>query len=163
MIIYKKASRNDFDGIYAFCQKLIAEAVQMSFVDVTSPEVLESWFEKSEYDMYIGVLEEAPHKVVGMLRTKVGTGDQSHSIYLSCAVDPEYRNHSIATAVTDFGLADQKEQGILIARTLIFDWNTPSIKTIEKCGFTCSGRVVMVIIDPITGKPVDDLIYYKVL
>lgn len=163
MIAYKKATIEDFEGIYAFCQKLIVEDVHMSFVDVSSREVLNQWFETPAYDMYVAVLEGSPETVVGMLRTKRGSGDQSHSIYLSCAVDPVYRQHSIATQVTDFGLEDQKEKGILIARTLIFDWNTPSIKTIEKCGFSCSGRVVMVIVDPVTGQTADDMIYYKLL
>ena len=69
----------------------------------------------------------------------------------------------MATDITNFGLADTKTYGVLIARTKIYSWNKASIATIKKCGFVESGRVVMHQYEASVGDYIDDLIFHKVL
>lgn len=160
MIDYKLADSTLFDAIYDFCQEMIRLKARMSFVDVTSEAVLWSWLEDEKIRLYVALEGE---KVAGMLRVKRGTGDQSHAIQIACAVAPQYRNQHIATELTNHGLEVERSMGVKIARTLIYDWNVASIKTIEGCGFTCSGRIPMVHYNPETGAVEDDLVYYKLL
>lgn len=160
MIAYITASSDHFDAIYAFCQKLIVENARMSFTDVTSEAVLWSWMEDERIKLYIAIDEG---RVVGMLRTKRGAFDQAHAVQIACAVDIHYRNQQIATNLTNYGLDQAKLEGVLIARTLIYDWNTPSIKAIKKCGFIESGRIPMVHYNQETGTSEDDLLFYKML
>mgnify|MGYP001172839561 CR=1 FL=1 len=157
---FQQANASHFDAIYKFCQLLIIEKARMSFTDVTSEAILWSWMEDSQVQLYIALDGDV---VVGMLKTKRGIGDQFHAVQIACAVDANYRNLNVATQVTLFGLEQERQKGARIARTLIYDWNLASIKTIERCGFICSGRIPMVHYDPITGRAEDDLIYYKML
>lgn len=157
-IHYKVAETGDFEAIYNFCQMMIRVNARMSFVDVTSEAILWQWMEDAQIKLY---LAEDGHRLVGMLRAKRGIGDQAHAIQIACAVDPEYRQRHIATGLTNFGLEDAYRHGVKIARTLIYDWNQASIRTIEKCGFKCSGRIPMVHYNPLTGAQEDDLVYYK--
>ena len=156
----EKADASHFDAIYEFCQLLVAEKTRMSFIEVTSEAVLWSWMEDNMIQLYIALDGK---KVIGMLRTKRGKGNQNHAIQIACAVDPNYRKQNVATAVTLYALESEKSKGVRIARTLIYDWNTASIKTIEKCGFTCSGKIPMVHYDVLTGRSEDDLVYFKLL
>jgi len=159
MYTLKVANQDDALEIYHFCQLLIEDHVRMSFTDVVSIDVVHHWLADPRMTLYIAVLEDT--KVIGMLRTKAFKGNKAHAIDLACAVDSNYRQHAVATSLTEFGLLDQKNRGKMIARTYIYSWNIASIKTIEKLGFTLDGRIKMLYYDPSTHESVDDLIYSK--
>jgi len=82
---------------------------------------------------------------------------------VACAVKKEYRKQNLATDITNYGLADLKSLGVLIARTYIYSWNKASIATIKKCGFEEGGRVLMHQYEPDLGEFIDDLLFHRVL
>ncbi|OJV63172.1 MAG: hypothetical protein BGO41_10770 [Clostridiales bacterium 38-18] len=147
------------DAIFELCQRLIEENARMSFTDIENIEHLEKWFNDTNVLLY-GKLNEAG-QLIAMVKATRGVGNKAHSCYLAAATHPDYRKESQASSLTNEVLDDLKNRGVLIARTYIYSWNHASIKTIEKCGFTLSGRVVMHEYDEITGDYIDDLIYYK--
>jgi GNAT superfamily N-acetyltransferase len=53
------------------------------------------------------------------------------------AVHPTYRKRGIARSLVFRCLQQAWEQGINLVTTSISDYNQPSIKTFESCGFTC--------------------------
>lgn len=157
----KKLTRQDAKEIYELCTLLRDENARMSFTDIVSIEGLEIWFNDESVSLY-GTYDADNH-LIAMLKSTRGKGNKAHSAYLAAAVHPNYRKQSLASELTLKVLEKLKSEGILIARTYIYSWNTASIATIEKCGFQMSGRVMMHEYDEISGGYIDDLIYYKVL
>ena len=151
----------DVAQIYDFCQRLKEEHARMSFTDVETEAEVEAWLE--DPSIYAFGTFEASGVLTGLLRAKRGQGNKAHSVYLAAAVHPEYRKRNIAKELTLFALEILKGEGVKIARTYIYSWNKASIATIEKCGFTYGGSVVMHEYDPVTEAYIDDLIYHKVL
>jgi RimJ/RimL family protein N-acetyltransferase len=158
--MYKKANLDDFDMILAFCQELNEQDAKMSFVSLASKYKLQEQLEDEIYHFYIAVLND---QVVAMFRAKRGTGNKSHACYVACAVKKEYRKQNLATDITNYGLADLKTLGVLIARTYIYSWNKASIATIKKCSFEEGGRVLMHQYEPDLGEYIDDLLFHRVL
>ncbi|MCK8059084.1 MULTISPECIES: GNAT family N-acetyltransferase [unclassified Fusibacter] len=157
---FKIARDEDAYKIYDFCKEMIRTDARMSFTDGTSLSVIENWLLDEAVTLYIAVEDDM---VAAMFRAKRGSGNKSHSAYIACAVHPTFRRRELASKLTLFGLEDQKRKGVVIARTYIYSWNKPSIKTIEKCGFELAGRVSMHEYEKTLNAYIDDLIYHKVL
>ncbi len=147
------------EGIFELCQRLKEENARMSFTDIEHIDQLENWFNDSNVLLY-GKFSESG-QLIAMVKATRGVGNKAHSCYLAAATHPDFRKESLASSLTNEVLDDLKNRGVLIARTYIYSWNRASIKTIEKCGFTQSGRVVMHEYDELTGEYIDDLIFYK--
>ncbi|MCH4888249.1 GNAT family N-acetyltransferase [Acidaminobacter sp. JC074] len=158
--MYKKADLKDADLILDFCLELKAQDAKMSFTSMDTLEEIVDELKSDQVNLYIAVEDDI---VTAMFRAIRGEGNKSHACYIACAVKKTYRQRHLATDLTNYGLADMKSQGVLIARTKIYSWNKASIKTIEKCGFELGGRVVMHQYEPELGDYIDDLIYHKIL
>ncbi len=158
--MFKKAGLEDIKKILEFCLELKEQNAKMSFTSMDTPEHIEEQIKSELKHIYLSIEDEV---VTAMFRAIRGKGNKSHSCYVACAVKREYRNKYLATDLTSYGLADMKSMGVLIARTKIYSWNKASIKTIEKCGFELSGRIVMHQFEPSVGEYIDDLIYHKIL
>jgi len=158
LLIVNRSHRQE---VFRLCQMLREENARMSFTDIASEEELDQWFDSPEIYLY-GAFD-ADGQLVGLLKATRGKGNKSHSAYLAAAVHPAFRKQQVAKTLTEYGLIKLKAEGILIARTYIYSWNTASIATIERLGFTQSGRVFMHEYDPTEGGYIDDLIFYKLL
>lgn len=154
-------NRSHRQEVFRLCQLLREENARMSFTDIASEEELDQWFDSPEIYLYGAFNTDG--QLIGLLKATRGKGNKSHSVYLAAAVHPAYRKQQVAKTLTEYGLTKLKEEGILIARTYIYSWNTASIATIESLGFIQSGRVYMHEYDPDEGGYIDDLIYYKLL
>lgn len=158
--MFKKAEISDVDRILTFCLELREQDAKMSFTTFDSQEKIESYLKDETVFLYIAVDGEV---VTAMFRALRGQGNKGHSVYVACAVKKEYRKKNLATDLTNYGLADVKKYGVIIARTKIYSWNKASIATIKKCGFEEGGRVLMHQYEPSVGGYIDDLIFHKVL
>lgn len=153
--------RADIAAIYELCKSLKQENARMSFTDVENEADIVAWLEDANMYLY-GAFDDVG-SLTGLIRAKRGVQNKAHSVYLAAAVHPEHRKRNIAYDLTLYALDRLKAEGVKIARTYIYSWNTASIATIEKCGFTFGGRVMMHEFDELTGTYIDDLIYHKVL
>jgi len=151
----------DLDAIYELCHLLREENARMSFTDIKDHSQINEWLSDPLVSVF-GDFNEEGH-LRGLLKATRGKDNKSHSAYLAAATHPGHRKMKIAQSLTLFALDALKKEGVLIARTYIYSWNLPSIATIEKCGFTMSGRIVMHEFDDVTLTYIDDLIYYKLL
>jgi len=150
---------NDLDAIFDLCQLLKRENARMSFTDIDDKLQIQQWFDDSNVFLYGDFTESG--RLIGLLKATRGKENKAHSVYLAAATHPDFRKQKVAVHLTLFALEELKKEGIKIARTYIYSWNTASIATIEKCGFTQSGRVVMHEYDEVTQSYIDDLIYFK--
>lgn len=157
----REIERTDIATIFELCQLLKQENARMSFTDVESESDITAWLEDPNIYLY-GAFDHAGH-LTGLVRAKRGIHSKAHSVYLAAAVHPDYRKRNIAVELTQFALEKLRDKDVKIARTYIYSWNKASIATIEKCGFTYGGRVVMHEFDEVTGTYIDDLIYHKIL
>ncbi len=157
----RKISEMDLDAIYALCHLLREDNARMSFADIKDRSQINEWLSDPLVSVFGDFGDDG--KLRGLLKATRGKDNKSHSVYLAAATHPDYRKMNIAYSLTLFTLEALKEEGILIARTYIYSWNRASIATIEKSGFTLSGRVVMHEYDEVTKTYIDDLIYYKLL
>ncbi len=132
----------------------------MSFTSFDAIEKISSYIDDENIFLYISISNGC---INAMFRAIRGEGNKSHSCYVACAVKKEFRQQNLATELTKYGLDDVKSIGVLIARTKIYSWNTASIATIKKCGFSESGRIVMHQYEDRLGEYIDDLIFHKVL
>lgn len=153
--------KSDLESVFELCQVLKEENARMSFTDVESMDDVDKWLEDKNVYLYGSFDSEG--KLLGLIKATRGRGNKSHSAYLAAAVHPKARKKNVATELTLYALDELKKEGLLIARTYIYSWNTASINTIEKCGFIQSGRVFMHEYDTETQGFIDDLIYYKCL
>lgn len=157
----RKINEMDLDAIYKFCHLLREENARMSFADIKDHSQINEWLSDPLVSVYGDFGDDG--QLRGLLKSTRGKDNKSHSVYLAAATHPDHRKMSIAHRLTLFALEALKEDGVLIARTYIYSWNQASIATIEKCGFTMSGRIVMHEFDELTQTYIDDLIYYKLL
>lgn len=156
----RKATISDAQMILDFCLELKDQNAKMSFTDFDSLEIVNEALNDFNTHLYVAIQDNL---VVAMFRGLRGENNKSHSAYVACAVKKEYRKQNLATELTEFGLMDLKSQGVLIARTKIYSWNTASINTIKKSGFSESGRIFMHEFEPDSGTYIDDLIFHRVL
>ena len=161
-ITYRKASLKDLYNILSFCRELKEEKAKMSFCDVDNTSEIQSWIDNSNMYLFIAV-DEVNNIIAGMFLAKRGLNNKRHSVYISAAVNKQYRNHGVATTITNTSLEEIKKDGVIIARTKIYSWNELSIKTIKKCGFIESGKSFMHEYHEDHGGYVDDLIFHKII
>lgn len=157
----RKINEMDLDAIYELCRLLRDENARMSFTDIKDRNQINEWLSDPLVSVFADFDENG--QLTGLLKATRGKDNKSHSVYLAAATHPDYRKMNIAHRLTLYALEALKEEGVKIARTYIYSWNRASIATIEKCGFTLSGRVVMHEFDEATQTYIDDLIYYKLL
>lgn len=158
--MFRKANLEDVEKILDFCLELKAEDAKMSFTSFDHQEKIIEQIVNPNIYLYLALDQDI---VTAMFRTIRDTGNKSHSVYVAAAVKKSYRQHSLATDLTLYGLEDVKGEGVLIARTMIYSWNKASIATIKKCGFIEAGRKHMHQYEPLLGGYIDDLIFHKVL
>lgn len=149
------------DMIFEFCNDLNKENTKMSFADIEDKSMILKWIESDHVRLYLAL--DSDGKLVSMLRADIGSQNKSHSAYIAAATKVDERNKGLAQELVKYSLRKLKEEGIKIVRTKIYSWNKPSISTIEKCGFTLSGRIVMHEYDEDLEDYIDDLIYHKIL
>lgn len=157
----RRINEQDTDAIFDLCQLLKEENARMSFTDIEDKQQIKQWLDDPAIFLF-GAFDDNG-KLKGLLKATRGKDNKTHSVYLAAATHPAYRKKHVAENLTLFALESLKNEGIKIARTYIYSGNTASIATIEKCGFTQSGRVVMHEFDEVTQSYIDDLIYYKLL
>lgn len=156
-----EAGSTHIDKIFEFCNDLKRENAKMSFADIEDKSTLIKWIESDFVRLYLTI--DSDGTLLAMLRADIGSGNKSHSAYLAAATKIEARNKGIGQDLVKYSLKKLKDEGIKIVRTKIYSWNKPSISTIEKCGFTLSGRIVMHEYDEDLEDYIDDLIYHKIL
>lgn len=160
-IVYRPMHLSDVDSVWKFLEAIKQENSQVSLVEVPSKEQVEEWLENDNLFLYIA---ECKDLVVGLLRATRGTEPyKRHAVTLSIAVHPEYRSQGIAKELTNTGLEDMKQDGVIIARTYIYSDNTASINTVLRLGFTFAGSVLMHHYSNELEQYVDDLIFHKIL
>lgn len=160
-IVYRPMHLSDVDGVWRFLEVIKLENGQVSFVEIPDKEELMGWLENESLFLYIA---ECMDEVVGLFRATRGSEKyKRHSVTLSIAIHPEYRNKGIAKELTNTGLEDMKKDGIVIARAYVYSDNIPSINTVLKQGFTFAGSVLMHHYNDKLNQYVDDLIFHKIL
>jgi len=160
-IVYRPMHLSDLESVWSFLEKIKEENSQVSLVEIPDQEELKCWLENESLFLYIA---ECKDQTVGLLRATRGSESyKRHSVILSIAIHPEYRNQGIARELTNTGLEDMKKDGITIARAYIYSDNIASINTILKLGFTFAGNVLMHHYNDKQKQYVDDLIFHKIL
>jgi ribosomal protein S18 acetylase RimI-like enzyme len=160
-IVYRPMHLSDVEGVWKFLEVIKVENSQVSLVEIPDKEELKEWLDNESLFLYIA---ESKDQIVGLLRAT--RGDKSykrHSVILSIATHPEYRNQGIARELTNTGLEDMKKDGITIARAYIYSDNISSINTVLRLGFTFGGSVLMHHYNDKLKQYVDDLIFHKIL
>jgi len=160
-IVYRPMHLSDLDAVWQFLETIKEENSQVSLVEVPDKEELKKWLENESLFLYIA---ECQDQVVGLLRATRGSEYyKRHSVTLSIATHPEYRNQGIARELTNMGLEDMKKDGITVARAYVYSDNISSINTVLKLGFTFGGSVLMHHYNDNMKQYVDDLIFHKIL
>lgn len=162
-IVYRPMHLSDLDGVWRFLETIKKENSQVSLVEIPDKEELKSWLENESLFLYIAECSDQD-QVVGLLRgTRGSESYKRHSVILSIATHPDYRNQGIARELTNTGLEDMKKDGIVIARAYVYSDNSSSINTVLRLGFTFSGNVLMHHYNDKQKQYVDDLIFHKIL
>lgn len=160
-IVYRPMHLSDVDGVWKFLEIIKLENSQVSLVEIPDKEELKEWLDNESLFLYIA---ECKDQIVGLLRATRGSESyKRHSVILSIATHPEYRNQGIARELTNTGLEDMKKDGIIIARAYIYSDNISSINTVLRLGFTFGGSVLMHHYNDKLKQYVDDLIFHKIL
>lgn len=161
-MIFKSLEREDISKVWEFFVQLRLEGAEVSFAEVETKEILESWIDNPAHLTYIAL--ENNQKLLGVVRGKREmTDEKKHAAFLTAAIHPDARGKQIAAELTSFALSDMKKQGVTIARIYVYSDNNASLHAIEKLGFTLGGKVLMHHLDVKTGLYVDDIIYHKIL
>ncbi len=142
--------------------RLRREGAEVSFAEVETEEILESWVNNPGHLTYVAMDDD--RKIIGVVRGKREmTEEKKHAAFLTAAIHPDERGKGIAAKLTNFSLSEMKKKGVTIARIYVYSDNSASLHAIEKLGFTLAGKVLMHHIDLKTGLYVDDIIFHKML
>lgn len=157
---FRSLLKKDLAAVIQLFNKLAEEHAEVSFSEVISEEEILNWMEDPDIFTYVALEDE---RLLGVLRAKRGEGSRNHSVFLTAAIDQNYRGNKIAKQLTLYALEQLKTEGIKIARAYIYSNNRSSINTILSCGFTFAGNVYQHHYDEKTQAFVDDLIFHKIL
>ena len=155
---YRLFETSDIMEVLTFIEMLRREGADISFVDERKSD-LALW----NHGPKIVVLAIDQARIVGMAKGQIGDEGKNHSAMLTVAIAGDYRGTGIAAVLTDHLNRYLADKGVIIVRAYIYSDNKASVKTIEKQGFTLSGRVLMHHRDTEIGHFVDDLIYHKMI
>ncbi len=160
-IVYRPMHLSDVEGVWELFEVLKAEKAGVSFTEIIDKRELNRILEDANVFLYIA---EDGGKVISVLRGSRGVDASiKHSVLLSAATHPGYRNKGIARELTLAGLEDMKKDGVTLARLYIYSDNYASINTALRLGFTISGAVYRHHFNEQTQEYVDDIILHKLL
>lgn len=159
-IVIRELEERDISKVISLFSNLSRERAEVSFVDIASINEVKEWLKNPNTYVFVAADGDI---VYGVLRTRIGKGNRSHSCNLTVAVDYSFRGNSIAKELTEYGLKELKEKSVKIVRAYIYSNNKASINTILSCGFTFAGNVHMHHYDEETGEYIDDLIFHRIL
>lgn len=161
-MLFKSLEKEDIQKVWDLFVQLRTEGAEVSFAEVESKELLESWVENPGHLTYVAMDDD--HKLLGVVRGKREmTDEKKHAAFLTAAIHHDARGRGIAADLTNFSLSEMKKRGVIIARIYVYSDNSASLHAIEKLGFTLGGKVLMHHMDLKTGLYVDDIIFHKIL
>lgn len=101
--------------------------------------------------------------LVSVVKAKLGEGERAHSSCLFISTKENFRNQGYAKSLIRYATDELRKNKIKIVRLKVLSWNKPAIATVEKAGFTLSGRIVMSNYDEDINEYIDDLLYHMFL
>jgi ribosomal protein S18 acetylase RimI-like enzyme len=161
-MIFKSLEKKDVPQVWDLFVQLKIEGAEVSFAEVETKEIIETWVENPAHLTYVAV--DNGHRIIGVVRGKREmTDEKKHAAFLTAAIQPDTRGKGIAAKLTEFALSEMKKKGVTIARIYVYSDNKASLHAVEKLGFTLGGKVLMHHLDVKSGQYVDDLIFHKIL
>lgn len=157
---FRIATMLDKKNILEYYMELDNENAKVSRLKTYNEKILIEWIESRFTKIFLLYDEEL---LVSVIKANLGQGDESHCACLNISTRQAYRNNGYAKLLISYSSNELKKNKIKIIRVKIFSWNKPAIVTIEKAGFTLSGRIVMSHYDEDLCDYIDDLLYHKFL
>ncbi|MGB3368289.1 MAG: GNAT family N-acetyltransferase [Acidaminobacteraceae bacterium] len=154
------ATINDKKNILDYYMELDSESYKIFRLKTASLDIVEEFIRNELIDLFLLYKDNV---LVSVIKSSKGNGDGAHSSCLNISTRQKHRNKGYAKKLIKFAIDQLKKDNIKIIRVEIFSWNKPAIATIEKAGFTLSGRIVMSHYDEELGDYIDDLLYHKFL
>jgi len=154
------ATINDGKNILDYYMEIDDESSKVSRLKTCDARIVDKWISNELIDLYL-LYEDTI--LISVIKANRGKGDESHSSCLNISTSQKYRNKGYAKELIKYAIDQLKKVKIKIIRVEILSWNKPAIVTIEKAGFTLSGRIVMSHYDEDSCNYIDDLLYHKFL
>ncbi|KXG74417.1 GNAT family N-acetyltransferase [Thermotalea metallivorans] len=159
-MVYRELTVEDVPKAVLLFRGLAEEQAEVSFAEILSEDEIKKWIIDDNIFAYGAFQGE---NLLAVLRAVRGRDNRNHAVYLTAAVDKNYRGYKIAKEITLYSLERLKEKGVKIARTYVYSNNRASINTVLSCGFTFAGCVYQHHYDEETKSYIDDLIFHKIL
>lgn len=161
---FSRISSSDMDSVWSLIEILKAEKVEMSFAEIIDKEEILDFQDNPAELTYVAISEEIPNQVMGLIKGRRDLSkEKSHAVFLSAAIHPDARGSGLAAKLTEFALAEMKNEGVTIARIYVYSDNKSSLSAIKKLDFVHSGTVLKHHKNLDTGEFVDDIIFHKLL
>lgn len=154
------ATLKEADDILSYYNDLDEESLKISNIYTCNIEEIKRCIESESTIIYLLYEDDI---IVSIIKAKLGKNEKSHVSCFKLSTRLKYRNQGYIKKLIEYAISDLKKYNIKIIRIKIFSWNKPAIATVEKSGFTLSGRIVMSSYDEFLNEYIDDLLYHKFL
>jgi len=154
------ATIDDKKNILEYYTELGNKGYKISGLETSDVCVADEWINNELIDLFLLYKDNV---LISVIKSIKGKGDESHSSCLHISTRQKHRNKGYAKELIKYVINQLKKDKIKIIRVEIFSWNKPAVATIEKAGFTLSGRIVMSHYDEELCDYIDDLLYHKFL
>lgn len=139
----RPAELKDLTAIVEIYNQAIATCRSTSDLEPFTVEEKTSWFEdhNSEYPIYV---YEVDQKVVGYLyftAYRMGRKALRSTAEISYYIHNDYQRQGIGTKMMGFAMTKCKELNFKTLIAILLEWNTASVKLLEKFGFEQWGRL----------------------
>ncbi len=157
-VILRPLEIRDIPKVLSLFSKLSVEMVAVPFSDVADEEQIEAWLEREDTFVYVAADGDL---ILAVIRAKRGLDNKAHAATIALAVDESFGGQKFAAQLTEFCAKELQSMDVSLVRAFVFSNNTQAIQTVLSCGFVFSGSVRKHHFDELSGKYVDDLIFYK--
>lgn len=136
--------RNDLEAMVEIYNQAILTKRCTADTETFTVEERLAWFEahqSSEYPLYVYEIDD---KVVGYLYFsgyRPGRKAMRFTAEVSYYIHSDYLRQGIGSKFMEFALKKAKELNYKTLIAILLEWNTPSIKLLEKFGFEEWGRL----------------------
>lgn len=127
--VIRQAESADIDPILAFTEDTWPDQATDDYL----PDVLEDWVTTDEPSKQT-LVAEVDGAVVGLLQVVRLSRDEAWC--QGMRVHPAYRGQGIARSLTQAGFNWARENGAIVARNMVFSWNTSGLGLSRAVGFS---------------------------
>ena len=133
------AEDKDLESLVEIYNQAIVTHRCTADMDIFSVVQRASWFEQHQLLDYPIYIYEVDNKVVGYLyftAYRPGRRAMRYTAELSYYIHNDYQRNGIGTALMEFAIKKSVELNFKNLIAILLEWNIPSIKLLEKFGFS---------------------------